>query len=479
MEVKDYTFIAIGLLFLALSLLTGGIVFYIALILTVLVIAADGFILMYMRFRLSRSLVVRRSLSRRNLILGTAAEMVTSFDYSGRKSRRILIRQPVDTSLSMITPVPEYLDFSAGTPVHLNIELKPVQAGEIHIEPLRLIIESIFFKDAILIGRKERLMVHIGIGYGESRSGSSAAGSKKYSDFILSKFTESRGSTDFSTIRSYAPGDDAKNIDWVRSARVGTLLVREYEEDHPMPVFFVLDVDSSMGIGDSSSELASAVNLTALIINKLTTDSNMFGLACFSPGDVVKYKALGIGRDHLSKVRDLLTELRPESIAGKPIKNDISLHDASSIRTAFRSTGDLELLSAIMDETIQDYFVNDKSDGFLKAIMKVSRSIGMPCQIVVMTNLSMGLSSLLNGIRMAKYYGHSVSVVLTPHIWYDDKEIIDAETCYEKYQQVKATISRIRGSGSVKVIDLCSNDRPEDAIYRNSTYRQSVGLRRW
>jgi len=35
------------------------------------------------------------------------------------------------------------------------------------------------------------------------------------------------------------------------------------------------------------------------------------------------------------------------------------------------------------------------------------------CNISVVTDLSMGLPSLMNGLRLARYYGHSAQVVLS------------------------------------------------------------------
>ncbi|WP_424358791.1 DUF58 domain-containing protein [Methanocella sp. MCL-LM] len=479
MQVKDYTVFIVGLTFLVLGLLTGGIIFYLGLILAILAVFVDGFLLMYRRFSISRSLIVRRGFSRRDLLLGTATQLVTSLEYAGRTKHRALVRQPVHPTMIVIKPIPEQIELSRDVPVYFNLELKPGQAGEVYLEPMSLVISSAFFRESIQLGSREKINVHVGVGSADVRSSASNS-DKQYSDFLLSKLIETRGGTDFSTIRNYAAGDDIKNIDWARSARAGILVIREYEEDRPLPVFFLIDVDSSMGTGDVSSELYSAVNLTALLIKRLTTDSNMFGLACFSREGVVKYQWLGIGRDHLSKIREILTWLEPEKSSSLTIKNDLSLTDANIARSALRTSPGLEVLSTVMDETIKEHSANVKADGFMKAVSKVSRSIDTPCQIVVLTNLSMGLASLMNGIRMAKYYGHSVSVVLTPHIWYTDKEQIDAETCYEKYQQVKNTLARIRGSGSVKVIDLCLTDRPEDSIYRSSTYRQlTAGLRRW
>lgn len=479
MEIKDFTIFGLGVAFLVLSVLTSGIVFYAAFGLTVLIILADLLWLLYQRVYLSRVLVIRRSISKYDVFLGTAFELLTIFEYAGKKPRVISVEQPMDPEITVVREIAGLISLSSEGPVSLPMELKPNNTGEMLIRPMRILNESYFFRDSIKIGRQEKINVHIGVGSTDARSSRSFEGSHKFSDFIRSNLIETRGGTDFSTIRNYLPGDDSRSIDWARSSRSGTLVVREYEEDRQMPVFFAVDVDRSMGLGTTTSELTSGTNLIALLINKITMDSNLFGLACFSRSDVTVFKSMGIGRDHLSKVRKILTGLRPEEGSTVSLANDVSLFEASSARKALLQVEGVDVLGSVLDETIREYAVNISSDGFTKAIMKISRSVDKACQIVVVTNLSMGMASLLNGVRIARYYGHSVSVVLTPHIWYDDKEMIDAETCYDRYRKVKDLIAGIKGSGSVKVIDLSASDRPEDAIYRSSTYRQSTGLRRW
>ena len=51
---------------------------------------------------------------------------------------------------------------------------------------------------------------------------------------------------EFSGYRSYTYGDDASMIDWKASLRSKTLLVKEYEQEKSVNVYFLLDVSNSM-----------------------------------------------------------------------------------------------------------------------------------------------------------------------------------------------------------------------------------------
>ncbi len=56
---------------------------------------------------------------------------------------------------------------------------------------------------------------------------------------------------DFSDYRAYSKDDDASKIDWKASARTNELLVKEYEEERNLNVFFLVDVSSNMIFGSA------------------------------------------------------------------------------------------------------------------------------------------------------------------------------------------------------------------------------------
>jgi uncharacterized protein (DUF58 family) len=69
----------------------------------------------------------------------------------------------------------------------------------------------------------------------------------------LSQFIEGNWTTtfkgqgmEFAGYRSYSSGDDASMIDWKASLRSKSLLVKEYEQEKSVNVYFLLDVSNSM-----------------------------------------------------------------------------------------------------------------------------------------------------------------------------------------------------------------------------------------
>ena len=51
---------------------------------------------------------------------------------------------------------------------------------------------------------------------------------------------------EFANYKEYTQNDDASLIDWKASVRTGKLLIKEYEEERKLDVFFLIDVSSSM-----------------------------------------------------------------------------------------------------------------------------------------------------------------------------------------------------------------------------------------
>ncbi|QWW19164.1 DUF58 domain-containing protein [Schaalia sp. 19OD2882] len=63
----------------------------------------------------------------------------------------------------------------------------------------------------------------------------------------------------FRSLRDYVPGDDRRNVHWRTSARVGHVVVREFEESRRSHLLQVLDLDEQAWTGESAFEDGVAV----------------------------------------------------------------------------------------------------------------------------------------------------------------------------------------------------------------------------
>ncbi|MEQ9460397.1 MAG: DUF58 domain-containing protein [Phycisphaeraceae bacterium] len=71
------------------------------------------------------------------------------------------------------------------------------------------------------------------------------------------------GAGDFAGLREYRPGDAVRSIDWKRTARLGTLMVREHLRPVPPRVMLCLDMSSGSPTG---GEVEQAVTLVASMV---------------------------------------------------------------------------------------------------------------------------------------------------------------------------------------------------------------------
>jgi uncharacterized protein (DUF58 family) len=69
---------------------------------------------------------------------------------------------------------------------------------------------------------------------------------------------------EFADHRDYVPGDDLRSVDWHAYGKFERLLVRLYEEEEDLSIYFVVDVSASMSFGDGT-KLAHAKRLAAAL----------------------------------------------------------------------------------------------------------------------------------------------------------------------------------------------------------------------
>lgn len=77
------------------------------------------------------------------------------------------------------------------------------------------------------------------------------------------------GGVEFADHRDYAPGDDLRYLDWNVYARLGSRLIKRFEEEEDLHVYFFLDCSRSMAVGqpnkfDYARQLAAALAYIAL-----------------------------------------------------------------------------------------------------------------------------------------------------------------------------------------------------------------------
>ena len=114
---------------------------------------------------------------------------------------------------------------------------------------------------------------------------------------------------EFADHRDYVPGDDFRYVDWNVYQRFARLLVRLYEEEEDLSIYFLVDASASMGFGsgskfDQARRLCAALGYVGL--------SNLDRVTIVSLADkVVSRMPTTRGKGRIFKVLDFLEHMRP------------------------------------------------------------------------------------------------------------------------------------------------------------------------
>jgi uncharacterized protein (DUF58 family) len=120
-------------------------------------------------------------------------------------------------------------------------------------------------------------------------------------------------SLDFADYRPYQPGDDYRRIDHHLRARLGVLMVRQFEAEQELPIEVVVDLSASMGLGQKE---ASARRLAAMITYMGLAAGDRVRLWSI-PGNEGRSELMGPSGRHLSAWPIMEAWLEGRAISGQ------------------------------------------------------------------------------------------------------------------------------------------------------------------
>lgn len=118
---------------------------------------------------------------------------------------------------------------------------------------------------------------------------------------------------EFDEVREYVETDDARNIDWNVSSRMGFPYTKTYREEREIALFLLIDVSASMASGTSAMSKSDTANLVSALLCLSAIQNNDRVGSLFFTDRIEKMVPPGKGMTHASRlVRDMAT-LRPKS----------------------------------------------------------------------------------------------------------------------------------------------------------------------
>jgi uncharacterized protein (DUF58 family) len=158
---------------------------------------------------------------------------------------------------------------------------------------------------------------------------------------------------EFSQVREYLAGDDARFIDWNVSSRLGRLYVKQFVEERELTIILAIDLSASLQfVSTLKSKKEIAADLSALIAFTALLNNDKVGLLLFSDR-VERYTPPQKGRTHaLRLIRDIL-EFKPQG-------------RGTSIRSA------LEYLTSLIKKKAVVFLISDFLDDQFETALKIA-----------------------------------------------------------------------------------------------------------
>lgn len=119
---------------------------------------------------------------------------------------------------------------------------------------------------------------------------------------------------EFESLRDYLPDDELRTVDWLASARRGSLVTREYDVEHSQQIMLVLDLGRTMASHlDQMTKLDYAVNASVLLTYVCGQARDRVGVMAFAD-EVVTYMPPVKGGGQLSRVLEQLYPLQARQL---------------------------------------------------------------------------------------------------------------------------------------------------------------------
>jgi len=120
------------------------------------------------------------------------------------------------------------------------------------------------------------------------------------------------GGIEFSEVREYAAGDDARRIDWNVSARYNDLFVKEFVEEKELNVYVVMDMSASNDFGFIKSKKELGFEITASLMLSALKNNDRVGLGLFTDS-LEKFVPAKKGKKHMMEILKKLLDYSPKS----------------------------------------------------------------------------------------------------------------------------------------------------------------------
>lgn len=120
------------------------------------------------------------------------------------------------------------------------------------------------------------------------------------------------GGIEFSEVREYSAGDDARRIDWNVSARYNDLFVKEFVEEKELNVYVIIDMSASNDFGFIKSKKELGFEVTASLMFSALKNNDRVGMGLFT-NSLEKFVPARKGKKHMMQILQELLDYNPKN----------------------------------------------------------------------------------------------------------------------------------------------------------------------
>lgn len=109
------------------------------------------------------------------------------------------------------------------------------------------------------------------------------------------------GGIEFSEVREYTAGDDARRVDWNVSARYNELFIKEFVEEKELNIYVIIDMSASNDFGFIKSKKELAFEVSASLMFSALKNNDRVGMGLFT-NKLEKFIPAKKGKKHMMEI---------------------------------------------------------------------------------------------------------------------------------------------------------------------------------
>jgi uncharacterized protein (DUF58 family) len=166
---------------------------------------------------------------------------------------------------------------------HIHYTLKPVERGELHFESINVFVQSSLKMVVRKYNFHQPQVVKVYPSYIQMRRYQLLATANRLQEMGVKKIRRLGHSMEFEQIKEYVRGDDYRTLNWLATARKGSLMVNHYTDVRSQQVYCLVNKGRVMKMPfEGMTLLDYAINAALVITNVALSRQDKAGIMCFS-----------------------------------------------------------------------------------------------------------------------------------------------------------------------------------------------------